>query len=196
MSIYNLGKLIDPAEFDVYISEAEKLETVVHRYGSPFAVPDYPCWMQYKRERGVEGSISFTRNTYKHPILNQMTEKVVDLLTPIFPEDMKPIRERVHFIKTLGSITPHRDEAGRMSCINIGIKDSSSALTQIGIDDLFETFEERHKDYVVREGYAYLLNTHVMHAVVGTNIPRYLITYGFGETYDNILSRLRLTSIL
>ena len=137
MNIINLGKLIDPTEFQIYIDEAEKLETVVHKYGGEFIVPDYPCWMEYKNEGEVEGSISFTRHTNKHPVLSQMVKKVIDILTPIFPDNIPPIIERVHFIRTMGSIVPHRDEAGRYACINIGVKNSSSAITKISNDNIY-----------------------------------------------------------
>ena len=66
MDILELGKLIDHTEFQKYVDEAEKLETLVHKYGEAFEIPEYPCWMEYKNEANVNGSISFTRNTYKH----------------------------------------------------------------------------------------------------------------------------------
>jgi hypothetical protein len=64
MELLPLGKLIDPYEFQLYIDEAEKLETVVHKYGNDFIIPDYPCWMEYKNEGNITGSISFSRHTF------------------------------------------------------------------------------------------------------------------------------------
>lgn len=185
MNIINLGKLIDPDMFQVYIDAAEKLETVVHKYGSEFVVPDYPCWMEYKNEGNIPGSISFTRHTNKHIVLTEMVKRVIDILTPIFPDNAPPMIERVHFIRTLGNIVPHRDEAGRYACINIGVKNSSKAITKISNDNIYENFDNNYTPYVVIEGFGYLLNTNQIHAVEGElDTPRYLITYGFGTKFD------------
>lgn len=185
MNIINLGKLIDPNEFQIYIDEAEKLENVIHKYGGEFVIPDYPCWMEYKNEGEVEGSIAFTRHTSKHPVLSEMVKKVIDILTPIFPDNFPPMAERVHFIRTLGNIVPHRDEAGRYACINIGVKNSSSAITKISNDNIYENFDNNNSPYVIAEGFGYLLNTHQIHAVDGKlDMPRYLITYGFGTKFE------------
>jgi hypothetical protein len=147
--------------------------------------------MEYRNEAGIAGSISFSRNTVTHPILKEMVKKIVSLLTPIFPEDFPPNPARVHFIRTLNSIVPHRDEAGRLSCINIGIKNSSNGIVQVSNDDIRENFSMNHTDYIVEDGCAYLLNTANLHAVVGTDQPRYLITYAFEIPYDVMLGRLR-----
>jgi uncharacterized protein (DUF1330 family) len=185
MYILNLGKLIDPYEFQSYIDEAEKLESVVHRYGSNFVIPDYPCWMEYKNEGDVLGSISFTRHTNKHPILSEMVKKVLDILTPIFPDNSPPMIGRVHLIRTLGNIVPHRDEAGRYACINIGVKNSSKSITKISNDNIYENFDNNNTPYVIKEGFGYLLNTNQIHAVEGQlDVPRYLITYGFGTKFE------------
>lgn len=192
MNIIRLGKLIDPAEFDQYIVESEKLETVVHKYGGSFDIPDAPCWMQYLNEGGVEGSISFSRHTYKHPILREMVDKIVAALTPIFPNQYPPTTEGVHFMRTIGSIVPHRDEAGRMCCINIGIKNSSSAITKISNNDQFYNFKNNHTKYQIEDGVGYLLNTHQIHAVDGSlEVPRYLITYGFKQNFKTMSQALR-----
>ena len=191
--LIKIGKVLDPSDFQKYINEAEKLETVVHKYGTEFVVPDYPCWMKYSNEAGVSGSISFSRHTYKHPVLREMVDKIVELLTPIFPENAKPNIERVHFLKTKGSIVAHRDEAGRMTCINIGLKNSSSAITKISNDDILENFENNHTQYRIEDGTAYLLNTNSLHSVEGTDVDRYLITYGFGHSFEIMKKALRIT---
>jgi hypothetical protein len=187
MNIIKLGTLIDPIEFDQYITEAEKLETVVHKYGKDFNIPDYPCWMEYKNEGNIVGSISFSRHTLQHPILKDMVAKVADILTPIFPD---PIPDRIHLIRTVGSIPPHRDEGGRMCCINIGLKNSSSAITKLSNDGIRENFSINNTEYTIEDGVGYLLNTNHFHSVEGDlAIPRYLITYGFGTKFE-ILKRV------
>lgn len=189
MSFKKLTKLIDASEFEKYIVAAEDLETIFHTYGNPQPVMSYTCWMEYKTK---VGSISFTRNTANHPILKEMVEKVLTLLTPIFPADSPPHPLRLHIIKTVNSINPHTDEGGRLCCINIGLKDSSNAVVQVSNDNCRETFLTNHTDYIVEEGYAYLLNTANLHSVVGIDQPRYLITYAFGNLYDEVLRGLRL----
>jgi hypothetical protein len=185
MELLPLGKLIDPYEFQLYTDEAEKLETVVHKYGNDFIIPDYPCWMEYQNEGNVTGSISFSRHTFKHPILREMVEKVRGILSSVFPNNRKVQIERIHFIRTKGSIICHKDEAGRNTCINIGVRNSSGSLTKISNDGIKSNFNNNHSVITVTEGHAYLMNTNQYHSVESLNDqPRYLITYGFGETFD------------
>lgn len=191
MSIIKIGKLINPIEFEDYLNAADLLPVIVHKYGTTIDIPDYPCWMKYTGELNVVGSISFSRHTFKHPLLKEMVDKVVDILTPIFT--YKPQPERIHILKTEGSIVRHRDESGRMSCINIGIKNSSIAITKISTDGNPSTFEQNHTQHIIEEGYGYLLNTNQYHAVsCEVSTPRYLLTYGFGETYDKIKDKFKL----
>lgn len=190
--MHSLGKLIDPEDFEKYINSANELETVLHNYGNPLPVKQEPFWLGYSRSDGANCSLSFTQNTYMHPLLLPMVDKIMEVLTPIFPENSPPNPNRIHLIRTVGNIVPHRDEAGRMCCINIGLYNSSSATTRIGNDNTHSTFSTNYTDYILEDGYAYLVNTSRLHAVLGPNIPRYLITYGFGEKYDTVLSRFRL----
>lgn len=179
-----LGRLIDPEHFKTYVEIAASLPSFVHVYGSKMEVPSYPCWMEYSKEFGVEGSINFTRNTSKHPILSKMVDEVVLALKPVFPESNRPVRERIHLVRTIGDITSHKDEDGRLSCINIGVLNSESATTRMSTDGLFETFDTNHLDIRVKDGYGYLINTSNVHAVIGSSSPRYLLTYSFGTHFD------------
>ena len=192
MDILKLGKLIEPSEFVKYIDEAEKWETVVHKYGGEFIVPDYPCWMEYKNEGNIVGSISFSRNTHKNPMMIEMVEKVIKALSPIFPDDTQPIKERVHFIRTTGFIVLHKDEAGRNSCINIGVKNSSGAITRMSNDGIYENFQQNNTPWVIKEGIGYLMNVNQWHEVESiSDEPRYLITYGFGTKFNVIKDKLK-----
>jgi hypothetical protein len=185
MNIVDLGKLINSNDFQIYVDEAEKLETVVHKYGEDFVIPDHPCWMEYRNEGDVEGSISFTRHTNKHPILKEMVEKVFNIFKIIFPASRPVILERVHFIRTKGSVIVHKDEAGRNTCINIGVRNSIGAITKMSNDNIKHNFNNNHSSITVIEGHGYLMNTNQYHAVESINDkPRYLITYGFGDTFD------------
>jgi hypothetical protein len=185
MNIVDLGKLINSNDFQIYVDEAEKLETVVHKYGEDFVIPDYPCWMEYRNEGDVEGSISFTRHTNKHPILKEMVEKVFNIFKIIFPASRPVILERIHFIRTKGSVIVHKDEAGRNTCINIGVRNSIGAITKMSNDNIKHNFNNNHSSITVIEGHGYLMNTNQYHAVESINDkPRYLITYGFGDTFD------------
>ena len=185
MNIVDLGKLINSNDFQIYVDEAEKLETVVHKYGEDFVIPDRPCWMEYKNEGDVEGSISFTRHTNKHPILKEMVEKVFNIFKIIFPASRSVILERIHFIRTKGSVIVHKDEAGRNTCINIGVRNSIGAITKMSNDNIKHNFNNNHSAITVIEGHGYLMNTNQYHAVESINDkPRYLITYGFGDMFD------------
>jgi hypothetical protein len=194
MNILELGRLIDPEEFTSYIEAAEGLETIIHKYGGNTVVPDYPCWIEYKNEGGITGSISFSRHTGKHPILSEMSKKVADVLRPIFPEKYEPEINRVHLIRTKGDIPIHRDEAGRLTCINIGLKNSSEAVTCMGASDIpREEFYKTHSKTILKDGYGYLVNTHEWHSVNAmSDNPRYLITYGLGAKFDYFKKFLRI----
>jgi hypothetical protein len=197
MSLKNLGELIKPELLYKFVDAAEILKVVSHQYGTAYNIPLYPCWMEYLNEGGVQGSISFTRNTDKHPVLSEMVTLVLQIFSEIFDNKLPLLRERVHFIRTKGNIVPHRDEGGRRCCINIGIKNSTGALTKIGIDDTFETFDERHKTYIINPGVGYLLDTSRIHAVTATNEhPRYLITYGFAESFAKVSTLLSSNKII
>lgn len=192
MFVKELGKLVNPADFDQYIDVAETLDTVGHIYGTPYRVPDYACWMTYSVSK-KHGDIAFTRHTWKHEILSEFTDKVVDIFGQIFPSWIKPVKERVHIIRTNGSVPVHKDEGGRMSCLNVGLRNSSTAITRMTNDGIRENFENNHTDYVVQEGYGYLLNTNAFHSVI-SDFPghRYLITYGFGEEYSKLVDYMKV----
>jgi GH15 family glucan-1,4-alpha-glucosidase len=192
MNITNLGKLIDPTEFQIYVDESEKLETVVHKYGKDFVIPDYPCWMEYKNEANILGSISFSRHTSKNPILKEMVQKMYGIFKTIFHPDRTVLLERIHFIRTKGNITVHKDEAGRNTCINIGVRNSSGSITKMSNDNVYDNFYNNHSTITVMEGYAYLMNTNQYHAVESLNdSPRYLITYGFSDNFDILEKEFR-----
>lgn len=189
MPFKKITKLVNPAEFQTYIDTAIGFETISHTYGQPQPAPSsHTYWMEYKNNIG---SISFTRNTVNHPILKEMVEKILTLLTPIFSKDSPPNPLRVHIIRTINSINPHIDEA-RACCINIGIRNSSNAILQVSNDNIRNTFAINHEDHILEDGDAYILNTENLHALVGIDQPRYLITYSFGTSYDETLSKLNL----
>lgn len=191
MDIIEIGRLLEPIDFIKYINEAEKFETFVHKYGKEFVIPNYPCWMEYKNEGDIEGSISFTRNTSKNLILSEMVDKVIKILTPLFPKGIDPMKERVHLIRTTGYIITHKDEAGRNTCINIGLKNSSGAITKISNDGIYDTFELNHSEWIIKEGFGYLMNVNQWHAVESISPePRYLITYGFGTKFDILKDKI------
>lgn len=183
----DLGKVLDPEKFTAWINRTEQFENFVHVYGSDFKIPDYPCWMEYQGEGGLDGSISFTRNTIKDPVLIGMVDELYDIFLGFFPPSIKPNRERIHLIKTRGCIPVHRDEANRLSCINIGLKNSQSALTHISTDGIYENFNSSHATFRVAPGHAYLLNTAQWHSVESPkDVVRYLVTYGFGVPFSTL----------
>lgn len=185
-----LGRLLDPNAFVHYVEAARTLPEFVHAYGSAMSVPEHPCWMKYSKEFGVEGSISFTRHTCKHPVLSVMVDAVCQALSSVFPKGTPPVRERVHLVRTVGDITSHRDEDGRLSCINIGLVNSGSAITRMSTDGKFETFDTNHFDLRLKDGYGYLINTGNVHSVIGKPEERFLITYSFGMRFDDLFQHM------
>jgi hypothetical protein len=195
MNIINLGKLIDPAEFTYYIEAAEQLETVVHGYGTKLSVPSEPCWMEYRNEGNVLGSISFSRHTDNHPVLVKMVKRVAEILTSIFPENYPPEESRIHLIRTRGSVPIHKDEAGRLTCLNIGLKNSAEAVTHMGSGGAREDFFKNCTSTTLQDGYGYLVNTSEFHSVSSvSDNPRYLITYGLGKEFNYFKQFIRISN--
>lgn len=185
--MFDLGKIVDVNEFQKYIDVANNFETLTHQYGSDFNVPDYPCMMQYAAP-ALNGIITFSRNTYLNKELQPMCDSIVSILTDIFNSAIKFNPNRVHLLKTTGTIIPHRDEAGRISCINIGIMNADSAITRFSEADNLEEYNISYKEAIAQDGHGYILNTSKFHSVIGTETERYMITYGFGATYNQIMS--------
>lgn len=186
----NLGKILDPFEFEKYIQAAESFPIEIRKRGDIFSAVDYPHWQKYAMYEKQTQGISFAMNCHNDPLLNEMTLLVAKRLEEIFPEDLPVDPTKIRLVRTIGKVSRHRDEGGRLSCINIGLRNSSKGITRFGVDDRLETFDANHKDYRVEEGYAYLVNTGILHEVIGSFEPRYLITYGFhNTTYDAIVQR-------
>lgn len=161
------------------------LDETIHVYGTKIDTPvDKFIWMTYA---SGQGTISFSRNTSK--FCPDVALYVVSYLETLF--DIQFSVDRVHFIRTRGSVKAHRDEDGRKCCINIGVKNANSATTSYSTTDRYETFTRDRVDFVCQDGSTYLLDTSRLHSVTGCEQDRFLITYGFGASYDQVLRKLR-----
>jgi len=143
-------------------------------------------WMTYSVYEG--GRISFTRNTKE--FLPEIVDYTAQYLRDRFPK-LPIFPERIHFLQTKGKIREHRDEAGRVTSINIGIKNTSTAITRFGVDDSYETFQDRYVDYICKDNCAYLLDTSKLHSVIslGDDV-RTLITMTVTDSYEKTLQYL------
>jgi len=188
--MHDLGLVLDPTKFSSYIDAIDSLPIVSKDYGAPYANLDHPYLMKYNSH--LVGYIAFTRNTHKHPILKELCDKVVPIISNFVKVGEAIVPDRVHIIKTENRVPAHIDEGGRVCCINIGLKNSNTAITRFGNDNLRETFYTSYTDFEVEDGHAYLVNVSRLHAVMGSSVPRYLITYGFGETYKELLGQIPL----
>ena len=192
--IVELGEIINPNMFLEFVEEADKLEIVIHKYGQSLVNYNFPYWIQYNNEGNTQGTISFTRNTYSHPILRKMVDMIIEKLVPFFPKETPPNPLRVHLVKTTGSLPIHKDENGRTTCINIGLKNSSGAITKISTDGHYGMMLVNSKSIVVQDGYGYLMNTNQWHSVTSTNnFDRYLITYSFDTTFSDTIKFLQIS---
>jgi hypothetical protein len=134
------------------------------------------------------GRIGFSRNTYQH--LPEVVNYTHDFLKSRFP-NLPLYKERICFLQTIGSVPQHRDESSRLSCINIGLNNTSSAITRISTDDNFETFSINYKDYICEDGSVYLLNSSIVHSVIGDmEIKRTLITMTITDKYEDALKQV------
>ena len=171
--------------FDV--SSLDDIPVAYKKQGSPVsAVYDGLHWLTYSVFD--DGRISFTRNTQKY--LPEVVEYTAQFLEKRFP-NLPVYRERIHFLQTKGKIREHRDEAGRRTSINIGIKNTSTAVTRFGVEDKYETFNTNYEDFTCQDGKVYLLNTSVLHSVLSqTEDVRTLITMTIVDDYRTALKQI------
>ena len=179
------NKFVMPAGFD--LSVLENLPIHKHFYGAPMeATPTTLYWTEYQPTHSGTGTISFARKLYlEYP---DVAEHVCKYLEKLFPRIKFDIR-RVNLLKTKGNIQPHVDESNRMTCINIGIKNSSIATTRASSVKDKSEFKDNSIEIVCRDNCAYLLDTSSYHEVESTDdtVSRYLFTYGLGVSFDVML---------
>lgn len=193
------AKVASSLDIKFDLKQVLDLREVVHTYGSGSfpPVPRELCWLTYEEQR-VDiskygetqiGSISFTR--YTSVFLPEFVESVTDVLKEKFPA-IAWRNDRVHLIRTQGYIPPHVDEV-RTCALNIGLSESNSAETQLGMNNQESDFLVLSRDYttyIMQDREAYLLDVSKFHAVRPLTLfsqPRYLVTYGFGVPYRNVL---------
>lgn len=176
-----------PNGFDFGI--LDHLTVYRHKYGE--SQPDASTfrWMQYTNEGNYVGYIAFARDLGTH--MPQVADHIAHYLTSLIDIPIDP--HRIGFMSTGGDITPHRDEGGRRTCINIGVREADSSITRVSLDDDFDTFDTEYEDHTVQDGSAYLLNVSRIHAVFQQRkARRLLITYGMGATFEQLKTKLRL----
>lgn len=162
------------------LSILDDIPVMVHKYGDEQPPKDVFRWMSYKNEGNVNGNIDFARDCGK--FFPEVAEYVVWYLSELF--DMKFSKEYVNFMRTSGDIVRHTDEV-RRSCINIGIKNTDSAITRF--------YEETTAlDFRVKQGSVYLLDVSKPHSVHSDdNSTRLLITIGFEKTFLQIYDKIK-----
>lgn len=174
---------------DIDFAMLDSLPRVTHVYGTPQPVLNYLHWMEY--DTNGKGQIAFVRNAVAHH--PEMIGKVEQVMSERFPR-IKVDPSRINILRTRGYVPPHVDESNRTCCINIGLRNADSALTWT--TNLPNTAKSLFDKYAVstlcEDGKAYLLDTAHLHAVAGDpNIDRYLVSYGFGLPFEEVLEKLK-----
>lgn len=191
----NLGLILKNIdEFKYIISDIEKLKIIVQSYFDGIDIPNEPSWIQYKDERGLKGSVSITSLLYKDPTYLRITKNIAEILNDIgIIKNYKFKSTRVNFIQTQGMVGAHQDTGKRKCAINIGLSNSNIATTRFSLDNCLDNFDSVYESLIVEDGYGYLINTQTYHAVYHSkNLPRYLISYGFEQPFDEIKSKLSI----
>jgi hypothetical protein len=149
-----------------------------------------PFWQQYK------SNICFARNFYK--AFPSDCEKIAYILEDIKkelgdvtdPSDMLSlflnstiVPNNVNLMKIPCGVTiePHTD-LNRKICVNIGLKNSNSAITYVSDYEEKDFWNNPAQTYQMEDGDMYLLNvkkTHAVKSIVSrdSNLDRYIITY-------------------
>ena len=178
------NRFIMPPEFSPEILDT--LPIYKHHYGTPMeGCPTTLYWTEYQPYQPGDGKISFARKLYlQYP---NVAEYVAEYLRQFFP-GIYIDTERVNLMKTQGNIRRHKDE-GRPTTINIGIKNTINAITLTSSTKDHSEYLEVVKRVQCYDGHAYLLDTSCLHQVIAvTQEPRYLFTYGFENTFEEIAS--------
>jgi hypothetical protein len=174
-----------PESFNLEI--LDQLPIHKHRYGEPMeAEPTHLYWTEYQPYQEGDGTISFARKLYlQYP---EVVDYIVQYINQFFPK-LPLDRHRVNLLKTCGSIRRHMDESFRKSCINIGIKNSTGAMTRVSTTRDHFMYDSVATTEQCLDGHAYLLDTSCLHQVIAVNTePRYLFTYGFGQDFHIVKS--------
>lgn len=150
-----------------------------------------PFWQQYK------SGICFARNFYKFfpdecdivvdtlkSIKNELhsnTTNTSDILSLFLNSTFIPIRVNLMKIPSGVIVEPHTD-VNRSVCINIGLKNSNSAITYVSEHQEKDFWNNPTDTYQMEDGDVYLLNVKKTHAVKyvatnASNLDRYIITY-------------------
>lgn len=155
-----------------------------HRYGQPMeANPTKLYWTEYQPYTEGDGTISFARKLYlEYP---DVALYVAGYLERLF--GFKFDYKRVNLLKTRGSIRSHIDESNRACCINIGLRNSSAAITRSSNTKDFTAYEQIAEDHVCQDNHVYLLDTSSVHEVKSLrDEDRFLFTYGLGRSFDDV----------
>lgn len=187
MGIFEIDdKFIMPEYFN--LNMFDNLPIYKHIYGMPMEkIPSSLYWTEYQPREQGGGIISFARQIYiRYPELAEYVQNYIQKFFSTYKIEIY----RVGLIKTCGNIRSHIDESNRLSCINIGIKNSSGAVTRTSNVKDEELYEKTATEITCQDNHAYLLDTGSRHEVIAlNNLPRYLFTYGFGLPYAEILEK-------
>jgi len=168
------------------ISDFENMRVHKHIYGNPMEQdPKEVYWVEYQPQMAGGGTISFARRLYlEYPETANYVVNYLSNLFPMIPFDIK----RVNLLKTKGSIGKHVDESLRKCTINIGIKNSSVAITRTSPTTNFDLYDRLATNTICQDGHAYLLDTGSVHEVISFDDTqeRFLFTYGFGRSFNEI----------
>jgi hypothetical protein len=157
-----------------------QLPEIIHTYGNP-QPPIGGYWMSYIRQQPSqeEYKISFLRHA--HNIFPTFITDVTLYLTSVLARPIMP--SAITIMRTIGSVPPHIDEA-RKTCVNIGLHNTTVAMTVC--------HDEPEIAQTCCDNCAYLLDVSKTHSVRSFSryTPRYLVSYGMTESYDEILTHI------
>lgn len=165
----------------VDLSILDSLPIYIHRYGDKPPPVDHFNWISYRSKYGHMGQIDFARKC--ETFMPNAAEYLVNYLSKII--DITDISGSVSFIRTSGNVAAHIDEM-RTTCINIGIRNTESAITR------FYNTDGTLSDFTVAVGDVYLMDVSKRHSVItNSKSVRLLMSYNILCSFENILCRIQ-----
>lgn len=188
-NVSELTLSLDLSKYRRFVYAAETLPDVFHTFGKPVPKVSGPHFITYANTTQPKDSLGFSRFILEHAELRDLADQ--------FYQDTKQIWAvlpfvpgKVTLVKSVGDVELHRDDIGRMCCLNFGLLRSSFSTTELASNNSLESPGD-FEGFTVKQGSGYLVNVSWPHKVTcRLRASRWLLNYSFELSYTEVQRRL------